>query len=454
MKLKRLKIKKFKNLKDIEINFSSNYSIFIGENGSGKTNILEALSLIFDDLYKATKNFTSEYELEYEIKGKIILIVYENSSLNINIDSLPSSQQQLKENLPDHIFLIYTGNDKKLEEIYSRIKDDYVKKNLNLKKDTENPISLRNMINLNENYSDILFINYLKNVQNRDQVANIIEIKLQETKTWGKNSPKTKQEIFDKAKGETKKILELLRGDISEELEPNIIYNSEEGTIVITNPEVNENNNFLKDSRIINFKNLELLLLSDIIGSINIETRKNLKFYDFSEGQKQKYINHSLFYIEPDKENLILLDEPDSHLHPKWIREFSVDIGTNVSSTNTHVIYVTHSPLVLGTTTSENIHILKSGKNVICNDETFYNDINTILEEIMEVQKYSTVVSSLENEILSSLVKCDLDYAELKIKELIRHLTDQGVKNPEDHELVLELSGMLKRMELINEFTE
>lgn len=454
MKLKRLKIKKFKNLKDIEINFSSNYSIFIGENGSGKTNILEALSLIFDDLYKATKNFTSEYELEYEIKGKIILIVYENSSLNINIDSLPSSQQQLKENLPDHIFLIYTGNDKKLEEIYSRIKDDYVKKNLNLKKDTENPISLRNMINLNENYSDILFINYLKNVQNRDQVANIIEIKLQETKTWGKNSPKTKQEIFDKAKGETKKILELLRGDISEELEPNIIYNSEEGTIVITNPEVNENNNFLKDSRIINFKNLELLLLSDIIGSINIETRKNLKFYDFSEGQKQKYINHSLFYIEPDKENLILLDEPDSHLHPKWIREFSVNIGTNVSSTNTHVIYVTHSPLVLGTTTSKNIHILKSGKNVICNDETFYNDINTILEEIMEVQKYSTAVSSLENEILSSLVKCDLDYAELKIKELIRHLTDQGVKNPEDHELVLELSGMLKRMELINEFTE
>lgn len=452
MKLKKLKIKKFKNLKDIEVNFSSNYSIFIGENGSGKTNILEALSLIFDDLYKSTKNFTSEYELEYEIKGKIILIVYENSSLNIKIDSLPSSQQKLKENLPDHIFLIYTGNDKKLEEIYSRIKEEYVQKNLNLKKDNENPISLRNMINLNNSYSDILFINYLKNFQ--DQVANIIEIKLQKPKTWGNNRPKTKQEIFDKAKGETKKILELLRGDISEELEPNISYNSEEGIIVITNPEVGKNNNFLRDSKIINFKNLELLLLSDIIESINIETRKNLKFYDFSEGQKQKYINHSLFYIEPDKENLILLDEPDSHLHPKWIREFSANISANVSSTNTHVIYVTHSPLVLGTTTSENIHILKSGKNVICSDETFYNDINTILEEIMEVQRYSTAVSSLENEILSNLVKCDLDYAELKIKELIRHLTDQGVKNPEDHELVLELSGMLKRMELINEFTE
>ena len=47
----KLKIVKYKNLKDIEINFSSNYTIFIGENGGGKTNILEAISKIFSDLY-------------------------------------------------------------------------------------------------------------------------------------------------------------------------------------------------------------------------------------------------------------------------------------------------------------------------------------------------------------------------------------------------------------------
>lgn len=49
MKLKRLEIKKYKNLIDFSADFESGkgLSILIGNNGSGKSNVLEAISGIF-----------------------------------------------------------------------------------------------------------------------------------------------------------------------------------------------------------------------------------------------------------------------------------------------------------------------------------------------------------------------------------------------------------------------
>lgn len=44
MKLKRVKIKNFKSIKDIEIHFKNNTICLIGKNESGKTNIIEAIS--------------------------------------------------------------------------------------------------------------------------------------------------------------------------------------------------------------------------------------------------------------------------------------------------------------------------------------------------------------------------------------------------------------------------
>ena len=48
MKLKKVIIKNYKNLKDVEINFpDSNIIAFIGNNGSGKSNILENIAHTF-----------------------------------------------------------------------------------------------------------------------------------------------------------------------------------------------------------------------------------------------------------------------------------------------------------------------------------------------------------------------------------------------------------------------
>ena len=50
MRIKKIAVKKFKNLVDFECEFSeSNISAFIGINGAGKSNILELITEVFSE---------------------------------------------------------------------------------------------------------------------------------------------------------------------------------------------------------------------------------------------------------------------------------------------------------------------------------------------------------------------------------------------------------------------
>jgi len=63
----------FKNLKDVCIDFHERESItvVIGWNGTGKSNVLEALAIIFRDLIQKEKIPAFAYELRYEIGSGI-----------------------------------------------------------------------------------------------------------------------------------------------------------------------------------------------------------------------------------------------------------------------------------------------------------------------------------------------------------------------------------------------
>ena len=71
MKLKKLQIKKYKNLIDFTVDFESGkgLSILIGNNGSGKSNVLEAISGIFVNAYSAKAIHKFVYSLTY-VEGK------------------------------------------------------------------------------------------------------------------------------------------------------------------------------------------------------------------------------------------------------------------------------------------------------------------------------------------------------------------------------------------------
>ena len=66
MRLKSLYINDYKNIKEQTFDFSDNtgYIALIGLNGSGKSNLLEAIALVFNGLLNK-KKIPFNYELQY-----------------------------------------------------------------------------------------------------------------------------------------------------------------------------------------------------------------------------------------------------------------------------------------------------------------------------------------------------------------------------------------------------
>ena len=87
MRITTLNIYNYKNL-SIELNNSSSIIALIGNNGSGKSNILEAISTIFFHVYnKKEKDIPFNFKLEYTIRGnQNVLIEKKNSTINFMVE--------------------------------------------------------------------------------------------------------------------------------------------------------------------------------------------------------------------------------------------------------------------------------------------------------------------------------------------------------------------------------
>lgn len=117
MKLKILKIKKYKNLIDFEVNFEAGkgLSILIGNNGSGKSNVLEALSGIFANAYAAKAIHKFVYSLIYEIKGKEVKLEQTIYRCQYYVDGKVIAAKELATQglLPTNVIALYSGEDKR-----------------------------------------------------------------------------------------------------------------------------------------------------------------------------------------------------------------------------------------------------------------------------------------------------------------------------------------------------
>jgi len=136
MHLQRLKISSFRNLKDFEIAFTEdvddssmegghrklNSHAVIGANGTGKSNLLEAIVTIFRDL-DLNQVASLDYELDYKIRAHTIEIkALFGKRPTVIIDGERSSANRLREDarefLPSNVFVYYSGRNERIERLF------------------------------------------------------------------------------------------------------------------------------------------------------------------------------------------------------------------------------------------------------------------------------------------------------------------------------------------------
>ena len=116
---------------------------------------------------------------------------------------------------------------------------------------------------------------------------------------------------------------------------------------------------------------------------------------------------------------IVLIDEVDQHLHPSWQQRVLDDL--TFIFPNVQFIVTTHAPAVINTVRSENLVYLYNDHRVdYPSGEVYGKDVNSILSGIMNADERPQKIKKLFNEFHDALAQKDYDNAQ----SLLDHITD------------------------------
>lgn len=328
MKLISLYIDKYKNIQDQNFDFSNNtgYIALIGENGSGKSNLLEAISIIFSCLYNR-QDAPFNYKIVYNLAGQSQIIETKDGKIISDEAQYPSS-----------VIACYSGEDLRLWHLaYESYHMQYF----------NNAISNKQYIPLllyiNKYCWKIAFISLLcASEQGDNSVTNFLKTKLKIDAVLDVHLHFT----IDKDKLEKFKSHDALNW-FNRFSETNYDVNAR----ILATTEPNPSNEEIRKQKICKTIFQYLYLLSQpkqnkinkvdkLITDIKIKI-KDLDFDDLSEGEKKLILVECITRVLGDTESLILLDEPDAHIHIARKKE----LLNAIDSFNGQTVLTTHSPV-------------------------------------------------------------------------------------------------------------
>ncbi len=431
----------YKNLKDVRIDFDEKQwvTVIIGWNGTGKSNVLEALSIIFRELISPKSPTRPQvdfaFELSYEIGSgpdarKVFLdndpdrlealkIQVEHPVILSATDShgrrLIRVSDFLKDerNLPRFVFSYYSGESSRLKNVYSPYVSRYDKQ----LRSGEDPGLKRLFFALPE-HSQFVLLAFL--IVESPVVSSFLADQLNLDPETGLDSvlfvlrqpPWTSREgdrRFWNAKGVVQGFLDRL---MKISMCPIDIKRTETISQWGNRKQLEFKYLLIKDLAALRalvgeqtpaefFRDLESTHVSQLIDEIriNVRVKRNdapITFAELSEGERQLLTVLGLMRFTAGEESLFLLDEPDTHLNPRWsvdyLRYLEGFISENegaLGSFSSHVVLTTHNPMAIAELEREQVQIL-----VVREGDTHRRIQSVFPEESPKGMGYASIITS------------------------------------------------------------
>ena len=399
---------RFKNLKDVTIVFDQDewVTMVIGWNGTGKSNVLEALAVIFRELIDTRRPPRIEFafELHYRIgQGDLnrSIIIYhdpdkrEPFSVSLtpgkptaDAPAQPTRRMKIgtflrdEANLPRYVFSYYSGESPRMREVFAPYLQWYDEQ---LRKGRDP--GLKRLFYALPVHSQFVLLAFLIGGSPaaegllRDHLGIDPEHGFESVLFVLRQPPwpphRDGDPRFWGARGVVSGFLDRLQ-EIA--LAP-IDVQRRVNTSLWNKTRLEFKYLYVKDiaalRRLVGdqpsahfFRDLESTYVSQLIEEVRIKIKVDsgdgtVTFRELSEGEQQLLTVLGLLRFTAEDESLILLDEPDTHLNPKWsvkyldfLRQF---IGNTSSEQETsHVIMTTHNPIAIAELSREQVQILQT----------------------------------------------------------------------------------------------
>ena len=395
MKLKKLQIKKYKNLIDFTVDFESGkgLSILIGNNGSGKSNVLEAISGIFVNAYSAKAIHKFVYSLTYEIKGKEVKLEQTIYRCQYYVDGkvIAVKELALRGLLPTNVIALYSGEDKRWWHNY--YEPFYLKFTRDINAGTSNTLSPK-MYYINKYYWDIALLSlvystaeddkqFLRETIGGDTVDNILLFYTQNVERH------CKSELLKSFLQSVNLFSEHSKGS---EGEPVYLYAMTKenifdtyGVQVFEDFAAVKNFYMFVDAKFLNnkpeeFNYYEKQLFDYFVQAYMPKDKKVIKnielIYngfsakDLSEGEKKLILIRSVLSFVADENSLILFDEPDANIH-EGRKQQIYNLFAEYCKFDRQMVVATHSPILAQLAKEKELLMLEleNGKSTILTDE-------------------------------------------------------------------------------------
>ncbi len=458
--LDSIELNNFRRFKNINLDFDEKLTVLIGENGSGKTTILEAIGCILQKFISSFYKLKDEFEIDFsdiKIGSNRLGIGLSISANYTSYNYALLEEEKANDNTVDENDDKYYSEISSQKKLISEFDKDSIKISLAEEDSLDSNVlsefgeSIKNLLVSKKNFSLPVFIIFRSEseVNSRIRPSNEInEIK-----------PSDILKVYDR----------FINPEINSFIAINEWFRWQEG---LKNQRQRENKPYedkaLKDVKRAIYKFLHNNIEaeeSELDNSVYVDWEKssqgNLKvkkdgnhlyFYQLSSGERKiatlifeiarrlSMANSQISDPLTNGNGIVMIDEIDLHLHPKWQRLIIPKLREIFP--NVQFVVTTHSPLILGEVSKEQIRILHNGKIYNLKSQTYGRDISEIIENIMGVPLRNEKIQKKIDQYFELIAKKQLDAA-----ELLRNDLEKIIGN--DDPVFVRADGIIKRIKVI-----
>ena len=402
MQIKKIRLVNFRGMEDLTVEFDAGVNIIIGDNGAGKTSLLKGLKIVLSNMFQDNEHIAQSLIFNEDIRFIVnnvgdatkALRYYTPSTIegDIEFDSKMFRSKAVRKN---------ENSDSAMDNVLSIYDNDY-----------DN--SLQELISnlLNNKNSKLPLLNYQS-----DQRKLLTSAKMEKGPT----------ELIERRQG--------YEGAMSGDFDINVIQNwclQMELRNFQEGEKINEYETFKRGVaqfvRAIEGTTINgnVYFASDLWTLVYHDGKNRQPLYSLSSGYQSilcmiMELAYRAVLLNPtlddfsNLEGVVLIDEIDVHLHPKW--QWRIIGALRATFPKVQFIVATHSPIVLSSAEDAKLIFMTSPNEVEPLDNVYGINVNDVLELRQQSTDLPPELKEFRKRISRCLNNNDIQGAEVVIKE-------------------------------------